>query len=133
MLSLIVFAFTLCFIAFKHTLFACWMPATAVLDYSVVKALKQNFKCVFKKFPSIFSNYLSLVLVAFVVNASFAIVTFSVSLVFTMPLTAFVFVICQMVSYFSSQGMRFYVYQDVFISPKRVEEQDKITKLKYLI
>lgn len=132
-LSLFVFAFTLCFIALKHTLFSCWMPAIAVLDCGVIKGLKQNFKCVFNKFPSIFSNYLTLVLSAFVVNAIFALVTFSVSIVVTMPLTAVVFVICQMVSYFSSQGMRFYVYQDVFISPKRVEEQDKITKLKHLI
>lgn len=132
-LSVFVFAFTLCFIALKHTLFSCWMPAIAVLDGGVIKSLKQNFKCVFNKFPSIYSNFLSLVLTAFVINAIFGVFTFTVSIVVTLPLTAVVFVICQMVSYFSSQGMRFYVYQDVFISPKRVEEQDKITKLKYLI
>lgn len=132
-LSLFVFAFTLCLISLKYSLFACWMPAISVLDCKVIKGLKQNFKCIFKKFPSIFSNYLTLVLTAFVINTLFAIVTFSVSLIVTMPLTAVVFVICQMVSYFTCQGMRFYVYQDVFISPERIEEQDKITKLKYLI
>ena len=29
--------------------------------------------------------------------------------------------------------MRFYVYPDMFISPKRFEEQDKIKKIKYLV
>ena len=38
-----------------------------------------------------------------------------------------------MVSYFSSCGMRFYVYPDMFISPKKFEEQDKVKKVKYII
>jgi len=38
-----------------------------------------------------------------------------------------------MVSYFTSQGMRFYVYPDLFVSPKHFEEQDKLRKIKNLL
>ena len=119
--------------AFKHSFFSCWMPTIAVLNSNPFSALKRNFKCVFKKFFSIFSNYLALIIIAIALNVMFCVFTLGVSLVFTLPLTAFVFVIFQMVSYFSSNGMRFYVYPDMFISPKRFEEQDKIKKLKYLV
>lgn len=120
-------------VALKYTLFSCWMPAMAVLDCNVFKALKQNFKSVFRKFLSIYSNCIALILTAVVLNLIFCVFTLSVSLIITMPLTAFVFVIFQMVSYFSSQGMRFYVYPDLFIVPKRFEEEDTVKKMKYLI
>lgn len=132
-LALMVLVFILGFIAFKNTLFSCWLPAISVLDCKVPKAIKQNFKCVFRNFFNIYSNCLTLILTLFVINAIFCVFTFGISLIITLPLSAVVFIIFQMVSYFSTQGMRFYVYQDVFISPKRMEEQDKFKKLKFLI
>jgi len=133
LLNFVLFVVLLCVLAFKQTIFSCWMPAIAVLNINPFKALKKNFACAFRRFFSIFSNALTLILTAFVVNVIFCVFSFSVSLIITLPLTAFVFVIFQMVSYFSSQGMRFYVYPDMFISPKKFEEQDKFKKLKYLV
>lgn len=133
LLALLIFAVLVAFTTLKHTLVSCWMPAIAVRDYGVFKALKQNFKLVFKKFFSIFSNYLTIIICAIALNIMFAVFTFTVSLAITLPLTAFIFVIFQMVSYFTLTGMRFYVYPDMFITPQRFEEQDKIKKLKYLI
>lgn len=132
-LGFVLICVLLCIEAFKHSLFSCWMPTIAVLNSNPFSALKRNFKCVFKKFFSIFSNFLALIIIAIALNVMFCVFTLGVSLAFTLPLTAFVFVIFQMVSYFSSNGMRFYVYPDMFISPKRFEEQDKIKKLKYLV
>ena len=132
-LAFVLLCVLLCVEAFKHSLFSCWMPTIAVLNSNPFSALKRNFKCVVKKFFSIFSNYLALIIISIALNVMFCVFTLGVSLVFTLPLTAFVFVIFQMVSYFSSNGMRFYVYPDMFISPKRFEEQDKIKKLKYLV
>ncbi len=133
LLDILILALLICFIAFKRTLFSCWMPAIAVLDCNPFKALKQNFKCVFRKFFSIFSNYIALILTAIVLNLIFCVFTLSVSLIVTLPLTALVFVIYEMVSYFSAQGMRFYVYPDLFIVPKKFEEEDTFKKMKYLI
>lgn len=132
-LAILILALLVCFIAFKYTLVSCWMPSIAVLNCNVFRALKKNFKCVFRKFFNFFSNYLTLTISAVALNFMFCIFTFGVSLFVTLPLTAFVYVIFQMVSYFSSNGMRFYVYPDMFISPKKYEEQDKIKKIKYII
>ena len=68
-----------------------------------------------------------------VVNLLCAVFTLASALIVTIPATAFLFVVFQMVSFFSTQGMRFYVYPDMFISPKRFEEQDNIEKIKNLI
>jgi len=133
LLDIALLALLLCVVAFKYTIFSCFMPSMAVLDCNVFKALEKNFKIVYKNFFRIFSNCITLVLTALVVNLIFCVFTFSVSLIVTLPLTAVVFVIFQMVSYFSSCGMRFYVYPDMFISPKKFEEQDKVKKVKYII
>ena len=133
LLDIGLLALLLCVIAFKYTMFSCFMPAMAVLDCGAFSALRKNFKIVFKNFFRIFSNCITLVITALVINLIFCVFTFSVSLIITLPLTAVVFVIFQMVSYFSSCGMRFYVYPDMFISPKKFEEQDKVKKVKYII
>ena len=133
LLAILLFGFTLCFVSFKHALFSCWMPGIAVLNVNVFRALGKNFKAVFSKFPRIFSNYLALVITALVFNLIFATFTLSVSLTVTLPLTAFVFVCAQMVTYFSTKGMRYYVYQDMVVVPKKFEEQEGIKKLKFLV
>lgn len=120
-------------LALKQALFACWMPSIAVLDNNAVSALKQNFSCIKRNFLNIFSTSLLLVILSVVINLLCAVFTLASALIVTIPATAFLFVVFQMVSFFSTQGMRFYVYPDMFISPKRFEEQDNIEKIKNLI
>lgn len=120
-------------VSIKYSLFSCWMPAISVLDMGVAEALKQNFRCISKHFGSIFSNCLLLVLIAFVFNLICGVFSFTASFIVTLPLTAFVFVIFQMVCFFSVQGMRFYVYPDLFISPKTFEESLSVEDVKYII
>ena len=133
LLDVLLFAGLIISVSLKYTLFSCWMPGIAVLNSLSFKALHKNFKIVFKKFFNIFSNCLVLVLSAFVFNFLFIAYTFGVGLVFSFPLTAVLFVCFQMVSYFNCQGMRYYVYPEVFVSPKKFEEQDKIKKIKDII
>ena len=128
LLSLLFVVLTL-----KYSLLSCWMPAISVLDLNVFEALSLNFRCIKRRFASIFSTGLLLVLIAFVFNLIFGVFSFTVSFVVSLPLTAFVFVIFQMVSFFSAQGMRFYVYPDLFISPKTFEESLSVDNTKYII
>jgi len=133
LLALGVLAFLLCFVALKQTLFSCWMPALAVLGVGPFVALKRNFKSVFRNFFRYYSNFLLLCILAVVINLFCCVFTASISLIITLPLTAFSFSVFQMVTYFTSQGMRFYVYPDLFISPKHFEEQDKIRRIRNLL
>lgn len=133
LLALGVLTLLICFMAFKQTLFSCWMPALAVLGVGPFVALKRNFKSVFRNFFGFYSNFLLFTILAVVINLFCCVFTASVSLIITLPLTAFAFSVFQMVTYFTSQGMRFYVYPDMFISPKHFEEQDKIGKIKNIL
>ena len=119
--------------AVRQTIFSCWMPAISVLGCKVFAGLGQNFEAAFRKFFAIFSNAFVLALCAIVFNLIFTVFTATISLSVTIPLTVFVFVIFQMVSFFDSHGMRYYIYPNMFISPKTFEEQDKIQKIKNLL
>lgn len=133
MLDIALLACLLIVIAFKYTLFSCWMPAISVFDSNVFVALGQNFVVAFRKFGSIFSTSILLVILALVFNLIFGVFSFTVSFIVTIPITVFVFAIFQMVSFFSSQGMKFYVYPDMVISSKTFEEQMTIENTKYLL
>ncbi len=132
-LDIIILGILVAFVSFKQTLFACFMPSIAVLQIGPFKALGQNFKYVFKKFGSIFSTSILLVLLSFAFNLIFCVFTLTIGLIVTIPLTVLVFVIFQMVSFFSAQGGRYYVYTDTLVSPKTFEEQIDIESIKYLI
>ena len=133
LLDILMLLLVFCFFAFKHAIYCCFMPSIAVLDCNPFKALKINGKCVLNKFFRIYSNFITLLLCAVVINVVFCANTLGISLIVTLPLTAFTFVVFKMVSFFSCQGMRFYVYPDMFITPKTFEEQDRIKKMKYIV
>ena len=133
LLGVLVLAGLIVVVSFKHTIFSCWMPGIAVLNSLCFKALSRNFKIVFRRFFKIFSNYIILFLMALAFILLLCAYTFGIGLVFSLPFTASLFVAVQMVTYFNCQGMRYYVYPDTFVSPKKFEEQDKIKRIKNLI
>ena len=133
LLGLLVFVVDIIFYVFKVTIFTCWMPAIAVNNTGIYKSMGIGIKAVFRNFFSTFSNALILVLCAVVVNFFFAVFTFVVGLVVTLPLTIYAFMVYGMVAYFSNQGMRFYVYPDMFVTPKRIKEQETIKRLRFHI
>lgn len=55
------------------------------------------------------------------------------SIIIILPLISPLIHIFEMVMFFSSQGMRFYVDSDTILSPKRLEEVDKIEDAKYIL
>ncbi len=133
LLSVLICIVIVAFVAFKNTLFSCWTPAVAVHDVGPFKALKMCFRTVFHNFFSVFSTAIAVIVMAITVNFIFGLFTFTIAFVITLPLTIFVWYVFHMVAYFSNQGMRFYVYPDMFITPKRIKEQETIKKLKYYL
>ncbi len=132
-LAILVFAVFMMLVALKVSLYNCWMPAMAVLNIGPFKSLKISFKSVFRKFGSIYSTAILFTLLAVGMCFGFGIFTFLLGLIVIIPLIVFGFMVFQMVSYFTSQGMRFYVYPDMFISPKKFEERDTIKKIKFIV
>lgn len=120
-------------LALRSALFSCFAPSYDIVNKDVFSALKENFKCVKNKFGSIFSTSILLVLICFALNLIFAVFTLTVGLLVTIPFTVFMFVVFQMVSFFSAEGERYYIYTDTLIKPKTFEETQDVERLKFLI
>ena len=115
--------------ALKKTIFSGWSPAIVVYDCNMFKGFKKGVKAVSRRFLKVFSTALMIMLISIAVTYLFG--TFVFPIIF--PLFVSFFYVFEMVMFYGSQGMRYYVDLDTILSPKRLEESDSFKKVKYLI
>lgn len=120
-------------VAVKITLFAGWIPAIVTFDCGIWQGLKRGVEAVFRRFTRILSTSISVLMTALIVNVAGAVCTFGVALVITLPLTLLALLIFDMVSFYYSHGMRFYVDSENVVTPQKMEETDVLSNLKYII
>ena len=113
----------------KRTFFAGWIPACVVYDCNMFSGLIKGFKAVFRRFWKTFSTALILLLCIFAINYLFGFFAFLI----TIPISIMVLNIFEMVMFYGSQGMRYYVDLDTIVSPKKLEEKDTFNKVKNII
>lgn len=116
-------------LALKETLIAGWAPAMVVYGCNVFKAYPKGMKAIFRRGLRVYSTSLVLYLLALVLTMVIGLY----SLIIILPVLYPLFVILECVAFFSSQGMRFYCDLDTIVSPKKLEEVDKIQDAKYLL
>lgn len=116
-------------IALKKTLFSGWMPAIVVYDYNIFVAFGKGIQTVFKRFFKVFSTSIFMVLIIF----AFCYLFGTYVLLIIIPLSVIFFYVFEMVMFYSSQGMRFYVDLDTIVKPKLLEECDCFNKVKNII
>lgn len=131
--SFFIFILFLVLIAAKISYFLAWVPAIVTKDVGPFRALRECHKATCRGYWKVFSTAILLVIIAFVFNFFFGIFSLGAALFITIPMSVFIFSIFGMVEYYSSMGMRYYVYPDMFVSTKRLEEQEGIKKTKYLL
>ena len=117
----------------KITFFSGWLPAMVVFDCGVWEGLKKGVKAVFRRFYRSFSTAVLIMFTLIVLNVVCAVCTFGASIIVTIPLNFLVVLIYNMVVFYSSQGMRYYVDTEHVVTPKKLEETDGIGSLKFLI
>ena len=117
------------FMAFKETFNAGWAPAKVVYNQNTGKAYSIGMRAVLRRGDKVFSTAFIFYLLAIVLSVVLGLY----SLIIILPIISPLFHIFEMVSFFSSQGMRFYVDNDTILSPKKLEEVDKIEDAKYLL
>ncbi len=117
------------FLALKETFIAGWAPAMIVFDDNVFSAYKKGMIAVLRRGGKVYST----AFVIFVLALVLAMIIGLYSLIIILPCIFPLLNIFEMVAFFSSQGMRFYVDADTIKSPKKLEEIDKIEKAKYLL
>ena len=128
-MPLIVVAVLITLMALKKTFFAGWMQAIVVYDCNMFKVFAKGLKAVMRRFSRIFSN--ALVIMLLCVGIIYLFGTFASPIL--IPFFAVFFYVFEMVMFFGSQGMRYYVDLDTILSPKRLEESDSFRKVKQII
>ena len=113
----------------KNIFLCCWLPAIISHKKNVFVGFGINLKVVFKNFGRVCSNTLMVVFVLIVFNFIFTSFAFFI----TIPLTMLFINSYNMVLYFTNMGMNFYVDYDNIIRPKKLEENIKMSELKYLL
>ncbi len=108
---------------------ACWAPACIIFGCSVAVAYIRGVKVVFRRFW----KTLPVALVIFLLIFFVTFVAGLYSLVITVPFAAILLCMFDMTTFFTSQGMRFYINKTTILTPKRLEEVDDINRAKYIL
>lgn len=125
-LIILVFVFM---VSIWLTVFCGWMPATVVFNIKPLKSFKKGIKAVFRRFFRLFSSVFVIIFLATML--SFMFTTFS--LIALIPFASVSIIMLEMVMFFESQGMRYYVDLDSIVSPRKLEQCDKLNKVKNII
>ena len=113
----------------RLVLFSGWLPALIVNDCGVWSAFARGIRAVGRRFFRTFSTMLVFVLLNICIDVLFG----SIAFLLLVPLGVYFVYIIDFVMFYGSQGMRYYVYADTIISPKRLEEVDKFKRCKDII
>lgn len=115
--------------AIAETLVCGWVPAGVVYDEGVAKSYRTGIRSVFRRYGRVFSTALMLNLLFVFLIMGFGLV----SLIVFIPLYIGMINMFEMVMFYASQGMKYYVDGDTIITPKKLEQRDKIKKSKYVL
>lgn len=117
------------FMAFKETFTAGWAPAKVVYNQNPFKSFMIGMRAVLRRGAKVFSTAFIMFLLAIVLSMVLGLY----ALIIILPIVSPLIHIFEMVMFFSSQGMRFYVDNDTILSPKKLEEVDKIEDARYIL
>ena len=117
----------------KNTIFACFTPYLCLHDCGIFHALKKGVQIVSRRFYRTWSNNIMFVVLAFVLNFVCAQYTFGVALLLTLPSTIVFHNVFNMVVYYESQGMRYYIDPMTIMRTKDFSEQDSAKKARNVI
>lgn len=112
-------------LSISEILFGGWLPSIVVLGSKNFPAFKKGITNVFKNFLRNFSTLTMVILVCIMVNYFFGTFAFIV----TIPMSIYLVKTTNMVIFFTSQGMRYYVDIDTIITPQKFEESDNFKKV----
>ena len=120
-------------ISIQNTVLACFSPYLSLHNAGVCESLNKGVEIVSRRFYRTWSSNIVFVLLAFVVNFVCARYTFGVALLVTLPATIVFNAIFNMVVYYESQGMRYYIDSSTIVVSKEFGDLDSVKNAKYVI
>lgn len=127
--AFILFAFIVLMFSLKISILNGWAPSIVAFKQCAGKAFKKGTKSVKRNFWSTVSSFSMVMVVIVAIIGTFGV--FSVPVL--IPLLELVIVVFGQVLFFESQGMNYYISLDKIIKPRKLEEADKIKKVKLII
>jgi len=115
--------------ALSQTFVSGWAPASVVCGFNIFKSYRIGIRSVFRRYLRVLST-------SFLINMIFIFLLMGfglVSAVILVPLYLGLNNMFEMVMFFGSQGMRYYIDGEKFLTPKKLEQTDNIQKTKYLL
>lgn len=128
-LPLIFLCVLVIFLSLEQITILGWMPALIVFDCNIFVAYRRGFKAVCRHFWATFGTTILYFLLFWVLCFLFGIY----SMIVLVPLLTILLCVYNMVSFFCSQGMRFYYNENNILTPKKLEEVDSFKKNAYIL
>ena len=128
-LPFLLILYTIIYFSLRTTLLSGWVPAITVNNCNAITGFKKGLKALLRRFFRVWSTSIVIMLAFMGFVSFFGSFGFFVAL----PVACLLISIFGMVMFFESQGMRYYVDMDTILTPKKLEQTDKINKLKNLI
>jgi hypothetical protein len=128
-LPFILFVYLLLINSLKITMLSGWTPSIVVFNCNAVTGFNKGMTALFRRFFKVWST--SIILTFIVLSVAMLLGCYALLII--IPIASLFISIFGMVMFFGSQGMRYYVDMDTIITPKKLEQTDKICKLKYVI
>ena len=116
----------------RVTIFSGWVPYMVVKNAGVATSLVNGVSHIRKRLPQIFANNLGITLTIILVNM-FGVLTCGVSLIVTIPASFLLVATFNMVAFYTSTGLRFYVDHNNVFAPKKTEMVESFKIYKNLV
>lgn len=117
------------FMGIRELFVGGWAPAKITYAHNIARSYGIGLRASLRRSDTIYSSAFVIYLLTFVLTLVFG----AYSLIILLPVVFPLLDIFEMVAFFSSQGMRFYVDNETIVSPKKLEEVDKIEDAKYIL
>lgn len=125
----LIVVWAIVYFSLRTTVLSSWAGAITTTNAKTWRGLKKALRAISRNFLMIWTTAIIFVF-AFVM---FSILTGIIGCVIILPLFCFIISVFGLVVFFEHRGMRYYVDFDTIIQPKKLEQTDKLSKLKYLI
>lgn len=126
---LLLFIFIVFMLDLNAAIFTGWTSSIVVFNCGVLKAFKKSIVAALRKIGSILSSFA----VIYAISLALSFVFGLYALLIIIPINALITTVFGQVLFFESQGMNYYVSPDKIINTKKLEQTDKIKKVKFVI
>ncbi|MDD3862557.1 MAG: hypothetical protein PHV79_01705 [Clostridia bacterium] len=128
-IPLFLFLYFLLIGSLRIALFSGWMPAIVVYNCNALTGFHKGMNALSRRFYRVWSTSLIIVFILLAIYMLFG----WYALIIITPIASLFISIFNTVMFFGSRGMRFYVDMDTIITPKKLEQTDKLHRLKFIV